>query len=339
MIRKETQPTNETGCHAGWPEALEGVLWPAGPRAESRVGNAEGKAGLVAALLVVALLVGGLSAGAKPPHPEQSAASAQTDAEDVQARGAYLPRSSEVNLPSEAEFLEFLRRAEVVASKQTSKGVTAPFKLTLSDGERTIQACFQAVNEFKHRADFPSRTEFNFRDSYQFNVAAYELAKLLGLGEMIPVTVEYKWKGKQGSLSLWVPAKWDEQERLKQNLQPPDRNTWNKQMNRMWVFCELVFDTDRNQTNILISEEWKLWMIDFSRAFRIHRELNNPKNLVMCDAELLERLRELDEAEVLEKTKQYLTKSQVQALMARRDKIVQHFETLLAQKGESAVLY
>jgi len=247
--------------------------------------------------------------------------------------------TKETPLLSEAEFREFLKTARVVASKQTAKGITAPVKLTLSDGQRTIEACFQSVNEFKARAEFPSGIVFNFRDSFKLNLASYELAKLLNLQDMIPVTVGYTWKGKNGSLSLWVYSKWDEEDRLKQDLQSPDMNAWNKQVNKMWVFSQLVYDPDRNQTNMLITEDWKLWMIDFTRSFRLEKDLEEPRRLVMCDRQLLERLRQLKEAEILEKTKPYLNKNQVRALLARRDKIVRHFETLVAQKGEVAVLY
>ena len=240
---------------------------------------------------------------------------------------------------TEDQIREFLLKAKVVQSHQTSKGVTAPWRLTLTDGTLTHDAGFQSIDEFKVRADFPSRTEFNFRDSYHFNIAAYELAKLLGLGDMVPVTVERKHQGQPGSLSWWVPHKLDEQERQKQNLQPPDANAWNKQMNRMWVFSQLVYDTDRNQTNMLITEDWKLVMIDFSRAFRVRNDLEDPRRMVMCDRQLLERLRHLDGREVLEKTKPHLAKAEVNAIMARRDKIVAHFEKLVAEKGENAVLY
>jgi hypothetical protein len=247
--------------------------------------------------------------------------------------------ASDESAPTEEQFKEFLKTAKVVNSKQTSKGVTAPFKLTLSDGSRTMEACFQAVDESKRVMKLLHRTEFNFRDSYRFNIAAYELAKLLGLQSMVPVTVEYKWRGRTGSLSWWVPAKMDEAERLKQRLQPPDINAFNRQLNRMWVFSELVYDTDRNQTNMLFTEDWSLWIIDFTRAFRQQHELENPRHLIMCDHLLLEKLRELNEAEVLEKTKLYLSKGQVKAVMARRDKILAHFAQLVTQKGESAVLY
>jgi hypothetical protein len=59
----------------------------------------------------------------------------------------------------------------------------------------------------------------------------------------------------------------------------------------------------------------------------------------MCDRQLLANLRQLKEADVLEKTKPHLTKDQVKAVMARRDKIVAFFDKRIAQEGESAVLY
>jgi len=240
---------------------------------------------------------------------------------------------------SEAEFREFLKTATVAASKQTAKGITAPFKLTLSDGQRTIEASFQSVDIFRPRTKHPSYVEMEFRDSYKFNLASYQLAKLLGLADMIPVTVEYSWNGKTGSLGWWVPAKWDEEDRLKLNLQPPDVNAWNRQLNRMWVFSQLVYDPDRNETNILITEDWKLWMIDFTRAFRLETDLKDSEKLVMCDRKLLEKLRQLDGAQVLEETKPLLTKKEVKAVMARRDLIIAHFERLIKEKGEEKVLY
>ena len=241
---------------------------------------------------------------------------------------------------SEQEIRQFLVEAKVISYKHTSKGVTSPWRLTLSDGKLTHDASFQTIDETRRNVPMPDgRVEAVFRDSYHFNIAAYELAKLVGIGYMIPVYVQRKWNGDTGSLSWWVPTKMDEETRLKHNIQPPDRSTWNKQLNRMWVFCELVYDADRNASNMLITEDWKLWMIDFSRAFRLDHDLMNPRHLAMCDRRLLENLRQLQEADVLEKTSPHLTKEQVKAVMARRDKIVAFYDKWIAQKGEKAVLY
>jgi hypothetical protein len=240
---------------------------------------------------------------------------------------------------TEEQIREFLLNAEVVGYKRTSKGKTGAMRLTLSDGTLRHDAAFQSIDESKDVIRFRDRTELNFRDSYRFNIAAYELAKLLGLGDMIPVTVDYKWKGKNGSLSWWIPAKWDEQTRREENVRPADRIAWSQQVNRMRVFGQLVYDTDRNLTNMLITEDWKLVMIDFSRAFRRQHELEDPTRLAQCCRKLLEKLRQLDEAQVREATKPHLRNVQVQAIMARRDRIVAHFEQLIAQHGEDQVLY
>ena len=247
--------------------------------------------------------------------------------------------AQEPNL-TEDQIREFLLKAKVVGSRQTSKGVTSPWRLTLSDGTLRHDAAFQSIDESKATEQLSDGTsEVGFRDSYHFNIAAYELAKLVGLGDMMPVYVERKWGGHEGSLSWWLPVKMDEQERIKKKLQPPDVNAWNMQADRMWVFSELVYDVDRNGTNMLIGENWKLWMIDFSRAFRRQHTLEDPAHLVMCDRQLLEKLRQLDEAEVMEKTKPHLNKEQVKAIMARRDLIVSFFDKKIAEKGEKAVLY
>jgi hypothetical protein len=246
--------------------------------------------------------------------------------------------AQEPNL-SEQEIRQFLLQAKVINSRHTSNGVTSPYRLTLSDGKLTHDASFQPIDVTQNNAQMEGGTEPIFRDSYHFNIAAYELAKLVGLGDMMPVYVQRKWKGDYGSLSWWVPSKMDEATRKKHNIQPPDPSAWNKQVNKMWVFSELVYDTDRNATNMLITEDWKLWMIDFTRAFRLNHDLFEPRNLGMCDRQLLANLRQLKEADVLEKTKPHLTKDQVKAVMARRDKIVAIYDKRIAQEGESAVLY
>jgi hypothetical protein len=131
----------------------------------------------------------------------------------------------------------------------------------------------------------------------------------------------------------------DEADRVKKQVFAPDTDAWNKQMYRVRVFDQLVYDTDANLTNVLIGEDWKIYRIDFTRAFRLHKDLKSTNDLVRCDKQLLEKLKTLDQNQVAEKTKHYLNKDEVKAVMARRDKIVEHFDKLVAQKGESEVLY
>jgi len=235
---------------------------------------------------------------------------------------------------------QFLQNAEVIKSKPSSKGVTHPWRLTLSNGTITHDASFQSIDEHKTEMKLASgKVEIDFVDSYKYNIAAYQLAELVGLDDMLPVYVERKWQGKTGSLSWWLPVKMDDVERVEKKIEPPDPDKWNKQMYRIRVFDELVYDTDPNLTNVLIGEDWSVWRVDFSRAFRKNKDLRAPKNLVKCDRQLLEKLKALKADELAGETKGYLTKDEVNAVMARRDKIVATFQSLIAEKGEKEILY
>jgi hypothetical protein len=243
---------------------------------------------------------------------------------------------------SNEEIKKFLLTAKIVNFKESKKGITGTTRLTLSDGVRTHDASFQPVDEHKPIMKLASgQTEINFVDSYKYNIAAYQLAEMLGLEDIIPVYVERKWQGKTGSLSWWLPVQMDEADRLQHKIPVPESalDTWNQQMYKIRVFDTLVDDSDPNLTNVLIGQDWKPWRIDFSRAFRVSNDLRNPKNLVRCNRALLEKLKALDTEQVAQKTKPYLNKGEVKALMARRDKIVETFQKLIAKEGEGEVLY
>ena len=241
---------------------------------------------------------------------------------------------------SKEEIKHFLLTAKVINSKSSAKGVTHPTRLTLSDGTITHDASFQSIDEHKPEMKLESGAiVLNFVDSYKYNIAAYALAELVGLDDMLPVYVERKWQGHTGSLSWWLPVKMDEGDRIARKVEPPDPDAWNRQMYKLRVFDELVYDTDANLTNVLIGQDWQIWRIDFTRAFRLNKDLRNPGNLVQCDRRLFERIKALNADELAEKTRGYLNKDEVKALMARRDKIVAFFDELIKQKSENEVLY
>src|SRR6267378_6245727 len=253
--------------------------------------------------------------------------------------GLFAVAADEPTLTKE-QIKQFLVTAKVVKSREAAKGITHTQRLTLSDGTVTHDASFQDIDEHKSVKELARGTELNFVDSYKYNIAAYGLAELLGMDDMLPVYVERKVGGNTGSLSWWLPVKMDEVERHKLKLTAPDAEAWNNQMYKIRVFDELVADTDVNLTNVLIGEDWKIWRIDFGRAFRLTNELKDPaKELLHCDRQLLEKLKALDANALAEKTSRYLTKDEVKAVMARRDKMVAHFQKLIADKGENEVLY
>jgi len=239
-----------------------------------------------------------------------------------------------------AQIAEFLRTAPVVASKILSTGVTKPRRLTLRANGVTHDAVFQIIDESAAMQRMANgRVELNFRDSYHFNIAAYRLAEVLGLGDMVPVTVERTWEGRPGSLAWWIDWKWDETSRAKENAHPPDPVDWAKQQNRMRVFSELVYDTDRNSGNQLITEDWRLWMVDFTRAFRASGKLFREENVQRCSRELLAKMKTLTQESVAAATAPHLRPAEMKAVIERRDRIVSRVDALVLQRGEDLVLY
>ncbi len=241
------------------------------------------------------------------------------------------------------EMSEFLLKAKVIRSRNTSKGITSPKRLTLSNGALTHDAAFQSVDEHntvaRMRGSAGPTVELNFVDHYRYNLGAYAIAGLLGLDYMMPVHVKRRWSGKDGSLSWWVETLMDEGERLKKKVQPPNATEWNQQMYRMRVFAALVRDTDRNLGNVLITPDWKVVMIDFTRAFRLQSALLYSKDLAKIDRTLLPRLEALTKESIRNAVRNELTNAEIDAVMRRRDLIVAHFRKLIAEQGEDRVLY
>jgi hypothetical protein len=235
---------------------------------------------------------------------------------------------------------QFLLTAKVIKSTPAHKGITNTLRLTLTDGTITHDAHFQPIDEHAAEKEVAfGRKEINFVYSYKYNIAAYQLAEMVGLDDLVPVYVERKWNGQKGSFGWWLPVKMDEADRLKKKISPPDSDSWNKQMYKIRVLDQLVYDTDANLTNVQIGEDWKIYRVDFSRAFRGFKTLEREDDLVQCDRQLFTRLKALDGNELAARTKGFLTKEEVKAVMARRDKIVAHFQKLIAAKGEAEILY
>ena len=96
----------------------------------------------------------------------------------------------------------------------------------------------------------------------------------------------------------------------------------------MWLFAELVHDTDRHQGNLLYTGDWQLYMVDFTRAFDLSSELMKLYRLLRVDPALLSRLEKLTIATVTAATASYLSSEQVTAVLVRRDILVEHFLSL-----------
>ena len=60
----------------------------------------------------------------------------------------------------------------------------------------------------------------------------------------------------------------DEGDRLKKKIGPPDLQRWNASMQMVRLFDQLIANTDRNLGNLIITNDWSIWAIDHTRAFR-----------------------------------------------------------------------
>jgi hypothetical protein len=234
---------------------------------------------------------------------------------------------------------EFLRTARVLSKESIGTGITRPDRLTLTDGHQTLRAVWKTINVHtlgQQRMEFG--WEFDFRDTWKSEVAAYELDKLLGLG-LVPPTVERSLYGRTGSLQLWVEKAMTEDDRLTRKLEPPDLQKWNRQLYNVRLFHQLTYNTDfRNIRNVLFDPDFRVYLVDSSRAFRIQRTLLAPDDLARVSRSALGKLRALDRPTLRERLGPWLGKMQMEGLLARRDVILALIDERIKEKGEGAVL-
>ena len=87
------------------------------------------------------------------------------------------------------EIETFLKTAKVGRQREIPIGVTVPLRATLDNGTLRHDAAIQTADIREASYTTPRGTEHNFRDTWKFNVAGYELAKMLELN-MVPPYVE-----------------------------------------------------------------------------------------------------------------------------------------------------
>lgn len=235
---------------------------------------------------------------------------------------------------TDAEIEKFLKDARVGRTRSAGKGVTNSLRVTLTDGLLTHDAHIQVIDERKATGPSAKGTELNFRDSWAFNVAAYRIDRLIGLN-LVPVSVERDWRGKSGAYTWWVDdVLMDEGERLKKKIQPPDPASWTQTMQLVRIFDQLIMNVDRNMGNLVITKDWRVWAIDHTRAFRLHKTLSKPESVTRCDRQVLEGLKALNASVLEREVGKYLTGWEREALLARRDAIV-----AIIEKGGPGMLF
>ena len=240
---------------------------------------------------------------------------------------------------SPAEMEAFLLHAELSDVRDVGAGVTGSRRAIASDGRLTHDVHIQSVDVRRSRfVARGARVELNFRDSYLYNIAAYRLAALLGI-DNVPMSVLRRVDGRPAAVTWWVDdVAMTEGERIEQRALGPDPARTNLQFYTQYVFDELIQNRDRNQGNTLWTTDWKMWLIDHTRAFRQDVELTRPEQLMRIDRDLLDNLRGLTPDALEAALGDTLSAGERSSLMRRRDLLLQHFDDRIARFGEGGVV-
>ena len=231
----------------------------------------------------------------------------------------------------------FLKTAKIGSMQPIPVGVTTPQRATLDDGKLRHDAAIQTA-DLSQAYTTLGGAEQNFRDTWKFNVAGYELAKMLHLN-MVPPYVERRMSGKPASLSWWVNDAIMERDRVQQKITPPDMARWTAEMQAARLYRELIGDYEFNQTNTLMTKDGRVWIIDFTRAFRPAQTVRAPDELTTVDRMLLGHLRALNRDAMRQTLGKWLANAEIDGVLARRDVLVGILDKHIAAKGEAAVLH
>jgi hypothetical protein len=177
------------------------------------------------------------------------------------------------------------------------------------------------------------------RDSYAYEVAAYRLSRLLGVDNVPPVVLR-EINGCKGSVQLWIEQAQSLAEQADLGITSPHtRYVELQKLLLINIFDNLIFNFDRNTSNMLVGADGKLWFVDHTRSFTRMGSLPNPELLMVCDRRLWDRLKQLDKDQLKRELKPYLDAGQIASLIRRQKLMMRHFEKLIEERGESKVLF
>jgi hypothetical protein len=220
-----------------------------------------------------------------------------------------------------AEFEAFLRETPFVRFEDVPVGVTKPKRGYFAPNSLAASAAWKPL---------PPGRPHGYWESYKSEIAAYEIDKMLGMG-MVPPSVEKKWKGETGAAILWVaPVKpWKDVE----NKEKPPK--WNREAIRMKMFDNLIGNIDRNAGNLLVDDDWNLFLIDHSRAFVSDTRLR--AQMIRIDREIWDRMMTLDEVTLTDAVGKWLDRGAIRAILKRRDAMKKAIDTMVKSTSETVV--
>ena len=227
---------------------------------------------------------------------------------------------------SDAELEDFMRTAPIVKIKELDTGVTNPKRVTQERDGITNDAVFKYEDThpgLQSKEKYIAR-RFNDSDRYVYDVAAYKLDRMLGW-EMVPTAVITEVEGDEGALSDWVENAVNERDRLEVELPFTGYCKQYEQYRMRFVFDILIYNDDRNLTNILwTKDDYMMKFIDHSLAFRSTEKRPKQYRKVKLEVSdlLRSRLQSLDKSGLSQELSPYLHERQIEGILARRDLIL-----------------
>jgi len=237
---------------------------------------------------------------------------------------------TEKEIEERPQWENFLVEAAILKGSQPlpkSLAVSRPHKLRLGKDGVECWAWWKNVT---------GRPE-GYSDEWRREVAAYELDKLLGLN-MIPPYVEKRFREDRGAISLEVEGT-VYRELLARNVSlpsdPGQRESFYKALFLRRAWDNLLANKDRNEGDMIVTDDWRMYLIDHSRAFSSSKDLfHKPKKgsgrepIRSLPAPFVEKLAALDYDAIKKVVGDYLTKKEIERLLVRRDKILEEVERL-----------
>ncbi len=246
----------------------------------------------------------------------------------------FLGADLEVLPLTDDEIVEFLQTAEIVERQRISIGINGIERVVLERDGIRLRAGFREVDLTKEKARIGGIFYLEFRDSYLFEPAAYRLSLALGIPNVPPAVVR-KIRGADGSLQIWVEDTFEDTNQA----HPDDSMAWVHQLWNMYFFDSLIYNVDRNPGNILVDHRYRRWMIDHGRAFQRKSNPFELERVGHVGRDVWERFQALQRSEYEEIFGGLLKAPQIRSFMNRRDKLIEHINTLIAERTEGAVLF
>jgi len=230
--------------------------------------------------------------------------------------------------PEEVE--EFLRISTPLVVVPGAAGRTDPWKVRLESNGIIRWAQFKYIIR-PRPAPIP--------DSFNYEIAAYELDKYLGLG-FVPPAVQKTIKDTLGSLQIFIENAIRESDRKRENIAPSDPEAFEQAMADLKVFENLVYDACGNDKDTLVQKETgKIYRVDFSEAFAPENGTIPGCEILRCSRRLYQKLCDWDQETVTILLTDYLNEEEIRALHARQGTIVRMIREQIETRGESDVLF